>query len=95
MAGGQAPEPAVGVQEFDGGFTVLMVGVDNAGDQSAAYGPRGSRLNDVNILLRVSEDQDSAVVVSLPRDLVIRHPAFGHSVAVDWSASRSLGCLDE
>ena len=74
-AGGQAPEPAVGPQEFDGGFTVLMVGVDNAGDQSAAYGPRGSTLNDVNILLRVSEDQDSAVVVSLPRDLVIPQPA--------------------
>ncbi|HSP75247.1 MAG TPA: LCP family protein [Cryobacterium sp.] len=64
-----------GPQEFDGGFSMLMVGVDNASDQSAAYGSRGSTLNDVNILLHVSEDQDSAVVISLPRDLVIPQPA--------------------
>ncbi|HSP51559.1 MAG TPA: LCP family protein [Cryobacterium sp.] len=64
-----------GPQEFDGGFSMLVVGVDNAGDQSVAYGSRGSTLNDVNILLHVSEDQDSAVVISLPRDLVIPQPA--------------------
>lgn len=64
-----------GVPEFDGGFTMLMVGVDNAGGQSAAYGSRGSTLNDVNILLHVADDQESAVVISLPRDLVIPQPA--------------------
>jgi LCP family protein required for cell wall assembly len=69
------PAALAGLREFDGGFTMLMVGVDNAGDQSAAYGARASTLNDVNILLHVADDQDSAVVVSLPRDLVIPQPA--------------------
>ena len=73
---GLIPGPALGpIDEFDGGFTVLMVGVDNASDQSAGYGSRGATLNDVNILLHVAEDQESAVVISLPRDLVIPQPA--------------------
>ncbi|WP_166785585.1 LCP family protein [Cryobacterium cryoconiti] len=75
-ADGRIPAPALpSITAFDGGFTVLMVGVDNSSDQSAGYGSRGATLNDVNILLHVAEDQASAVVVSLPRDLVIPQPA--------------------
>ena len=70
--GGDAPLPTVGV--FSGGFTVLIVGADNDPTQGAEYGERKSTLNDVNILLHVSEDHSNAVAVSLPRDLVIRHP---------------------
>ncbi len=71
----QIPPPRAAPAEFTGGFTLLMVGVDNSADQSAAYGARGSTLNDVNILLHLSEDHENAVVVSLPRDLVIPQPA--------------------
>ena len=64
-----------GIDPFTGGFTVLAVGADNAMGQSEAYGERGSVLNDVNILVHVSADHTSAVVMSLPRDLVIPQPA--------------------
>ncbi|WP_167726394.1 LCP family protein [Cryobacterium sp. TMT3-29-2] len=73
--GEQVRAAPAGVPEFDGGFTILMVGVDNAGNQSAAFGWRESTLNDVNILLHVADDHESAVVVSFPRDLVIPQPA--------------------
>ncbi|MCU1403698.1 MAG: LytR family transcriptional regulator [Glaciihabitans sp.] len=64
-----------GIGEFDGGFNVLAVGADNVDGQSEAFGERTGSLNDVNILLHVSADHQSAVVISLPRDLVIPGPA--------------------
>lgn len=68
-----APAPHIGA--MDGGFNLLMVGVDNDPSQGEAYGDReGATLNDVNILVHVPADHRSAVVVSLPRDLVIPHP---------------------
>lgn len=74
--GTKAPGDAQsGIDPFTGGFTVLAVGADNATGQSEAYGDRGRALNDVNILFRVSADHTSAVVMSLPRDLVIPQPA--------------------
>jgi LCP family protein required for cell wall assembly len=66
--------PTVG--EYEGGFNLLLVGVDNDPTQSKAhYGPRDGTLNDVNILLHVSADHSNAVAVSLPRDLVIPLPS--------------------
>ncbi|PJJ65041.1 LCP family protein [Compostimonas suwonensis] len=67
-----APPPQIG--SIPGGFNVLIVGSDNDKDQGDAFGERDADLNDVNILLHVSEDQRNAVVVSFPRDLVIPHP---------------------
>ncbi len=65
--------PTVG--EWEGGFNVLIVGVDNAEGQ-ADQGDRGSTvLNDVNLLVHVAEDQQSAVAVSIPRDLVVPIPS--------------------
>jgi len=61
---------------FEGGFNVLVVGADNAAEQGQEYGDRGSAvLNDVNIVFHVAADHKSAVVLSLPRDLVIPQPA--------------------
>jgi LCP family protein required for cell wall assembly len=61
---------------FDGGFNVLAVGADNSAEQGEEYGDRGSAvLNDVNIVFHVAADHKSAVVLSLPRDLVIPQPA--------------------
>jgi LCP family protein required for cell wall assembly len=68
-----AAAPQIGA--FAGGFNVLVVGVDNSTTQAAAFGERDATLNDVNILLHVSADHKSAVVVSIPRDLVVSQPA--------------------
>lgn len=65
--------PTVG--EWEGGFNVLLVGIDNDGKQSDADDRDGAVLNDVNILVHVAEDQQSAVAVSFPRDLVVPIPS--------------------
>jgi LCP family protein required for cell wall assembly len=70
---GDAPPPAIGA--YEGGFNLLVVGVDNDPDQEDDDGERGDAiLNDVNVLLHVSQDHKNAVAVSFPRDLVIPHP---------------------
>ncbi len=71
-----APLPAVpNIDAFEGGFNMLVVGADNDENQDRnAYGKRDITLNDVNMLLHVSEDHTNAVVVSFPRDLVIPQP---------------------
>ncbi len=67
------PEPpAFGA--IEGGFNLLLVGTDNDANQGEEFGERDATLNDVNILLHVSDDHQSAVAISLPRDLVIAHP---------------------
>ncbi|GHD45820.1 LytR family transcriptional regulator [Mycetocola manganoxydans] len=69
------PLPAVpNIDAFEGGFNLLVVGADNDPEQGDDFGEREITLNDVNMLLHVSEDHSSAVVVSFPRDLVIPHP---------------------
>ena len=74
--GTEVPEDAQpAIDAFDGGFTVLAVGADNVTGQSEAYGERSAALNDVNILFHISADHQNAVVMSLPRDLVIPQPA--------------------
>jgi LCP family protein required for cell wall assembly len=65
--------PSVG--EWEGGFNVLLVGVDNAEGQSDGADRDGAVLNDVNILVHVPEDKQSAVAVSIPRDMVIPIPS--------------------
>ncbi|MCU1477215.1 MAG: hypothetical protein JWQ64_1908 [Subtercola sp.] len=70
--GGGQSQPHVGA--FQGGFNVLIVGTDNDASQGDAFGERDATLNDVNILLHVSADQKSGVVVSFPRDLIVDHP---------------------
>lgn len=74
LPGEEAREiPTVG--EWEGGFNVLLVGIDNDGRQSDADRRGGAVLNDVNILVHVAEDQQSAVAVSFPRDLVVPIPS--------------------
>lgn len=69
----QGPPPAIGA--FDGGFNILVVGSDTRDGQGDAFGKDpGSELNDVNMLLHVAEDQKSAVLVSIPRDMVVPLP---------------------
>lgn len=66
------PPPSIG--DFPGGFNILIVGSDTREGQGGIGGNETSVLNDVNILLHVSEDHSSAVAVSFPRDLVVPMP---------------------
>lgn len=77
ISGGEDPTeaPHLGIGEFEGGFDMLVIGADNdSGQDTSLYGQRDVALNDVNLLVHVAEDHQSAVVVSFPRDLVIPIP---------------------
>ncbi|WP_309711849.1 LCP family protein [Pseudolysinimonas sp.] len=68
----QGPPPAIGA--YEGGFNILLVGSDTREGQGDAFGKESSTLNDVNMLLHVAQDQKSAVLVSIPRDMVVPLP---------------------
>lgn len=69
----QGPPPDLG--SYDGGFNFLLVGSDTRQGQGAYAGKDGGVLNDVTMLLHVSQDQTNAVAVSIPRDMVVPIPA--------------------
>ncbi|MFT4122306.1 MAG: LCP family protein [Microbacteriaceae bacterium] len=73
--GTEAEVPNISVGEIEGGFNLLVVGVDNDPEQGDAYGVRNGTLNDVNILVHVAADHESVTAVSIPRDLIIAHPS--------------------
>ncbi len=65
-----APPPDIGA--IQGGFNILIVGDDTReGSNDIDGSDDGGELNDVNILLHVAQDQQSAVAISFPRDLDI------------------------
>ena len=65
--------PTIG--EIDGGFNVLIVGSDTRAGQGDGFEFVDTELNDVNLMVHVSENHDHAVVVSFPRDLMLDIPA--------------------
>jgi LCP family protein required for cell wall assembly len=67
------PPPELG--SFDGGFNILVVGSDTREGQGGIGGKESSVLNDVTMIVHVSEDQTNAVAVSIPRDMVVPIPA--------------------
>lgn len=69
----EGPPPALG--SYEGGFNLLVVGSDVCEDDSGCAGRGSAELNDVTILLHVSQDQTNAVAVSFPRDLVVPIPS--------------------
>ena len=68
----QGAPPSIGA--FEGGFNILLVGSDTREGSSGEFGRENSVLNDVNMLLHVAQDQKSAVLVSIPRDMVVPLP---------------------
>jgi LCP family protein required for cell wall assembly len=66
-----------GIGAMKGAFNVLIVGSDTRDNQRAKFGgaAAGATLNDVNIVVHVSEDHSRAVAVSIPRDMVIPIPS--------------------
>lgn len=70
-----APEPFLpAIGEIEGGFTVLIVGSDTRVGQGDQFEFIDTELNDVNLLVHVSQNHDRAVVMSLPRDLLVDVP---------------------
>lgn len=70
---GAAALPNIG--DLEGGFNVLVVGSDTRVGQGDQFEFVDSELNDVNVLVHVSENHDRAIVVSFPRDLLIDIPS--------------------
>ncbi|MTA33668.1 MAG: LytR family transcriptional regulator, partial [Actinobacteria bacterium] len=63
------------IGDIEGGFNVLVVGSDTRVGQGDQFDFIESELNDVNVLVHVSENHDRAIVVSFPRDLLIDIPS--------------------
>lgn len=72
LPGEEEHGPQIGA--IEGAVNLLLVGSDSGGGNEA-YGERDAELNDVTMLLHISEDHTQATVVSFPRDLVIDIPA--------------------
>ncbi|MDZ4045663.1 MAG: LCP family protein [Rhodoglobus sp.] len=71
----EGPPPQIGA--IEGGFNILVVGSDTRQGQDGIGGSaeeESGNLNDVNILLHVSQDQTNAVAISFPRDMVVGIP---------------------
>jgi LCP family protein required for cell wall assembly len=66
--------PEIGA--YSGTVNLLLVGSDTRTGQKGHYGENpGSTLNDVNILVHISEDHTKATVISFPRDLYVSRPS--------------------
>jgi len=71
----EGPLPQIGA--IEGGFNILIVGSDTRQGQDGIGGSaeeESGQLNDVNMLLHVSQDQTNAVAISFPRDMVVDIP---------------------
>jgi LCP family protein required for cell wall assembly len=71
-ADSQGPPPNIGA--IEGGFNILLVGSDTREGQGGIGGNDSAELNDVTMLLHVAQDQKSATLVSMPRDMVVPLP---------------------
>ena len=62
--------------DINGPINMLVIGSDTRVDQgSTSYGPVGSALADVIILVHISRDRENAVAMSIPRDLMVSVPS--------------------
>jgi LCP family protein required for cell wall assembly len=80
LEGQTAAPPSIG--ELEGGFNLLLVGTDACEDEYKQYfGGRctgkdaDGELNDVNILVHVSDNPRRVTAISLPRDLMLPIPS--------------------
>lgn len=71
----KGPVPHIGA--IDGGVNMLVVGSDSRKGQDAIFGEKDSTgdLNDVTMLLHISEDHTNASVISFPRDMFVPIPS--------------------
>lgn len=66
--------PGASIGAIDGPITIFLAGTDSREGQAIDDGERGE-LNDVNLLLHVSEDHQNVTVISFPRDMMIPIPS--------------------
>lgn len=76
------------IAAYEGGFNVLLIGVDGceakhqhlpgAASICSGHYSHGGTLNDVNILVHVSEEPRRVTAVSFPRDMIVPIPACLH-----------------
>ena len=72
---GQSDGPPPDIAAMEGGFNILIVGSDK-GESPEEIKDRGhAELNDVTMILHVSQDHTNAVAVSIPRDMVVPIPS--------------------
>ncbi|WP_375389540.1 LCP family protein, partial [uncultured Amnibacterium sp.] len=72
---GDDPTDIPEIGAYSGTVNLLLVGSDTRDGQEGHYGANpGSTLNDVNILIHISEDHTKATVLSFPRDLYVTRP---------------------
>ena len=73
---GDQPTDIPEIGAYSGTVNLLLLGSDSRNGQKGHYGLNpGSTLNDVNILIHISEDHTKATVISLPRDLYVSRPS--------------------
>ncbi|MHA7984403.1 LCP family protein [Rathayibacter sp. CAU 1779] len=77
LVGEKAGEvPDIGA--IDGGVNILIAATDTRSGQGGQYGTtddsEGAGLNDVTMLLHLSQDHTHAEVISFPRDLMLQFP---------------------
>ena len=89
----EGPPPSIGA--FDGGFNILIVGSDKCEDDTGCDGRGDANLNDVTMLLHVSEDQTNAVAVSFPRDLVVPIPSCPQADGTGTNSAMSARPINE
>ncbi len=75
LIGADTAPPPPNIGSYEGGFNILIVGSDTREGQGGIGGNESAVLNDVTMLLHVAEDQQSATLVSFPRDMVLPLPA--------------------
>ncbi|PPF65713.1 LytR family transcriptional regulator [Clavibacter michiganensis] len=89
ISGGQSLPPSLG--GIDGGANILIVGSDSRAGQGDGYGAAAdvgtATLNDVTMLLHISEDSTRATVVSFPRDMLVPIPACEGPDGTQYAAS--------
>ncbi|MBF4461552.1 MULTISPECIES: LCP family protein [unclassified Rathayibacter] len=68
------PVPEIGA--IEGGVNILLAGSDSAqGSAAGAYGDRSENLNDVTMLMHISQDHSTVEVISFPRDMYVPIPS--------------------
>ena len=71
---GQTEGPPPDIAAMEGGFNILIVGSDRGETAEEIKNRGGAELNDVTMILHVSQDHTNAVAVSIPRDMVVPIP---------------------
>ncbi len=71
----KAEAVGAGVKSLEGELTILLVGSDKRKEDSIMYDGEEGELNDVNLLMHIPADHQSATIISFPRDLMVPIPS--------------------